>query len=355
MPASAGPPAEKVLLVGAGAIGAPVAAWLAENQVNVWVCDTGETLAALKAKGITTYLIGAPDETRRQTRVNVAGRFADVPDADIVLLAVKNYNLPFVAADLRAQLGDRPVIVSLANGTDNQSILPPLFSKVIYGIVGFNARCDRPAVVGYQKRGPLILGTLDTSLEPQLRRVQALLSKACPTETVSNLGDAVHTKIVMNLTNALDALVGHGYVPLSNFDAYQHLLSQTLWEGVRIVRAAGYKEHAIAGLPSFSMLRLATLLPRWIARPIFRRKLRAMVMSSMTQDVALHGAQSTELESLTGYIVRLARRYNVPAPYNTTIYRLGRERFRPGFKPMRCEDVLAEVERTRKNLREVPS
>jgi len=354
MPGSTGS-SVKVLLVGAGAIGAPVAAWLAENQVNVWVCDTGETRAAIETNGITTYLIGAPDTTRRQTRVELATRFADVPGVDIVVLAVKNYNLAAVAADLRVQLGDRPVVVSLANGTDNQSILPPLFSKVIYGVVGFNARCDRPGVVGYQKRGPLILGVLDKSLQPQLRRAQALLSKACPTEAVLDFEDAVHTKIVMNLTNALDALVGHGYVALSNFDAYQHLLSQTLWEGVQIVRAAGYKEHAIVGLPSFAMLRLATILPRWIARPVFRRKLRAMVMSSMTQDVALHGAQRTELESLTGYIVRLARRYRVPAPYNTTIYRLGRERFRPGFKPMRCEDVLAEVERTRENLAEIPS
>ncbi|MGD0640515.1 MAG: 2-dehydropantoate 2-reductase [Roseiarcus sp.] len=338
------PRAEKVLLVGAGAIGASVAAWLAEAGANIWVCDIGDTLAALRAGGVTTYRTDAPEATRRAVQINTIERFADLPDADIVLLAVKNYDLAAVAAELRAQLGDRPIIVSMANGVDNQTILPPLFSKVVYCIVGFNARRDRPVVVGYQKRGPLILGVADQALQPQLQRAQALLSLACPTEAAPDLQDAVHTKIVMNLTNALDALVGHGYAPLSNFDAYQRLLSHTLWEGVKIIRAAGYREHAIAGMPSFLMLRLAILAPRWIARPLFRRKLRAMVMSSMTQDVALHDARNTELESLTGYIVRLARRNGVPAPYNATIYRLGRERFRPGFTPMRCEDVLAAVE-----------
>jgi len=43
-------------------------------------------------------------------------------------------------------------------------------------------------------------------------------------------------------TGPADALVGRGWRPLSNLAVYQELLSQTLWEGVRIVRAAGYRE-----------------------------------------------------------------------------------------------------------------
>ena len=59
----------------------------------------------------------------------------------------------------------------------------------------------------------------------------------------------------------------------------------------------------------------------------------------------LRGASDTELESITGYIVRLAAEHGVPAPYNGAIYRLGREKFRPGFEPLSCEEVLAAVER----------
>jgi len=33
----------------------------------------------------------------------------------------------------------------------------------------------------------------------------------------------------------------------------------------------------------------------------------------------------------------------VQAPYNRAIYRLGLERFRPGFEPLPCEEVLAAV------------
>ena len=73
-----------------------------------------------------------------------------------------------------------------------------------------------------------------------------------------------------------------------------------------------------------------------------------MRMSSMTQDVVLRGAQDTELESITGYIVRLAAEHGVAVPYNRAIYRLGREKFRPGFEPLSPEQVLAAVEEERR-------
>jgi len=333
----------KVLFIGAGAIGASLAAWVAANYTEVYIMDVGEIQAALHASRITTYEVGHPDTTRNVTMVRTIDRLSDCNKVDIVVLAVKNYSLEEVARYVREQLGDRPVIVSMANGIENQRVLPKFFSRVIYCVVGYNARRDTPVVVGYQKKGPLLIGTPDNTLRAELRLVQSILALGCPTQIVDRLQDVVHTKIVINLTNALDALVGHGYQPLSSFVVYQRLLSHTLWEGVQVIRAAGYREYHIAGMPSFAMLRLATLIPGWLIRPVFKHKLRAMIMSSMTQDVVLRGAQDTELESITGYIVRLAARVGVAAPYNQAIYRLGQERFHPGFKPLRCEDVLAAV------------
>ena len=335
----------KILFIGPGAIGASVAAWVAESYPAVFIMGHGATQAALRTDGITTYQSAAPEQTRRTVRVATVDRPGDIADADIVVLAVKNYSLEAVARQVRDELGDRPIIVSLANGIDNQRVLPKFFSKVIYGVVAYNAWRDGPAVIGYQHKGPLLIGTPDNRLGAELRLVQSILARGCPTQITDRLQDAVHTKIVINLTNALDALVGRGWRPLSNLAVYQQLLSQTLWEGVRIIRAAGYHEYRIPGMPPFSLLHLTTLIPGWVIRPVFKRRLSAMAMSSMTQDVALRGAHDTELELITGYIVRLAGEHGVAAPYNRTIYRLGRENFHPGFEPLRCEDVLAAVER----------
>ena len=338
----------KILFIGPGAIGASVAAWVAESYPAVFIMGHGATQAALRTDGITTYQSAAPEQTRRTVRVATVDRPGDIADADIVVLAVKNYSLEAVARQVRDELGDRPIIVSLANGIDNQRVLPKFFSKVIYGVVAYNAWRDGPAVIGYQHKGPLLIGTPDNRLGAELRLVQSILARGCPTQITDRLQDAVHSKIVINLTNALDALVGRGWRPLSNLAVYQQLLSQTLWEGVRIIRAAGYHEYRIPGMPPFSLLHLTTLIPGWVIRPVFKRRLSAMAMSSMTQDVALRGAHDTELKSITGYVVRLAGEHGVAAPYNRTIYRLGRENFHPGFEPLRCEDVLAAVEREKR-------
>ncbi|MGO9700710.1 MAG: ketopantoate reductase family protein [Xanthobacteraceae bacterium] len=335
----------KILFIGPGAIGASVAAWVAEKYPATFIMGHGETQTALRTDGITTYEFAAPERARRTVRVATVDRPGELADADIVVLAVKNYSLEAVARQVKEELGDRPIIVSMANGIDNQRILPKLFSKVIYCVVVYNARRDGPTLIGYQRKGPLLIGTPDNTLGAELRLVQAILARGCSTDIVDRLQDAVHTKIVINLTNALDALVGRGWRPLSNLAVYQELLSQTLWEGVRIMRAAGYREYRIAGIPSFAFLRLAALLPGWLLRPVFKSKIRGYAMSSMTQDVALRGAHDTELESITGYIVRLAAEHGVPAPYNRAIYCLGREKFHPGFEPLRCEEVLAAVKR----------
>ena len=338
----------KILFIGPGAIGASLAAWVAEAYPAVFVMGHGASQAALRRSGITTYAFDQPDTTRRTARVAVVDQPGDIADVDIVVLAVKNYSLEEAARQVREALGERPIVVSMANGIDNQRILPKFFDKAIYCVVGYNARRDQPVVVGYQRKGPLVIGTPDNTLGDELRLVQSILARGCPTEITDRLQDAVHTKIVFNLTNALDALVGRGATPLSSAAIYQKLLTQTLWEGVRVIRAAGYHEHRIGGFPPFALLHFVAAVPGWLTRPLFKRELRAMQMSSMTQDVVMRGANDTELESITGYIVQLAAEHGVPAPYNRAIYRLGRERFRPGFAPLSCEEVLAAVERERK-------
>ena len=340
----------KILFIGPGAIGASLAAWVAEAYPAVFVMGHGASQAPLRQGGITTYAFDQPEETRRTVRPAVVDRPGDVADVDIVVLAVKNYDLAAVARDVREALGDRAIIVSPANGIDNQRILPQFFSKVIYGVVGYNARRDEPVVVGYRHKGPLVIGAPDNSLQEELRLVQSILARGCPTEITDRLQDAVHSKIVINLTNALDALIGRGARPLSNLAVYQQLLTQTLWEGLQVMRAAGYREHRIADVPRFALLRFAATLPGFLTRPVFERRVSAMRMSSMTQDVMLRGAEHTELESITGYVVRLAAEHDVAVPYNRAIYRLGREKFHPGFAPLSPEQVLAAVKEERAKL-----
>ena len=79
---------------------------------------------------------------------------------------MKNYSLVDAAEQIKYQCGDKPIIVSMANGRINQEISPKYFSKVIYCVVLHNAWRDieyiekeNKLIVGSQKRGPLLIGT----------------------------------------------------------------------------------------------------------------------------------------------------------------------------------------------------
>jgi 2-dehydropantoate 2-reductase len=337
----------KLLFIGAGAIGAAVAAWIAPRYEELYVMDTGEVQEALKRDGITIYRTDSPEASRETVRVKTIDSLAELPDADVVVLCVKNYSLPKMAEAVRDALGPRPLIVSMANGVDNQGILPEYFPRVVYGVISFNARRDRPVVVGYQKKGPILIGTPDGSLREEVALVKSILGLGCETIAPDRFEDAVHSKIVMNLTNALDTLVGQGYREVPDFALYQKLLTRTLWEGVKVVRAAGYRECRMGGMPSFFELFLGVALPGFLTRGAFKSKIKTMVMSSMTQDILLRGSGASELESLTGYIVKLARKNGAAIPYNRAIYELAREKFGEGFEPLSCREVMAAVEARR--------
>lgn len=337
--------APKILFFGAGVIGGSVAGWIAPHYENVYVLDQGATAGALKEKGITLYRGGAPEE-KQHVRPKVFDRIEQAADADIIVLGIKNYSLEAVAKLLKEKTDGHAVIVSMANGIVNQEILPKYFAKVIYCVISYNAWMDEPGVIGFQKKGPLILGTPDNSLQAEMRRIAEIFNLGVETVVTPHLQDAVHCKIVINLTNSVTTLLGHGFREISDPAAFQRILTGLLYEGMEIVKAAGYHECKLGGMPSWTLLRLGAKFPRFITRPMFDRNVKKMVLSSMAQDVLQRGGKENELETINGYIVELADKCHMRAPLNRTIYALCKREFaKPEFKPLDVKDVWAEIEK----------
>jgi len=67
----------KILFIGAGAIGASVAAWVAESYKPVWIMGRGDAQDALRKDGITIYDFAAPAATRRTVRIPTIARPGD--------------------------------------------------------------------------------------------------------------------------------------------------------------------------------------------------------------------------------------------------------------------------------------
>ena len=167
----------KIVFVGAGAIGGSVAAWLAENRQNVWCYDKPEVLDAIGAKGIAHYDGGKGSSSARTIKLGILRSLEGLGESDLLIFAVKNFSLDAVAGSAATATGGKPIALSMANGIDNQTILPKHFKRCLYAVVGYNAWLDAPGVIGWQNRGPLVIGTPDNSLRPELEAVVAELAK----------------------------------------------------------------------------------------------------------------------------------------------------------------------------------
>jgi 2-dehydropantoate 2-reductase len=335
----------KVVFVGAGAIGGSAAAWVAPQHTDTWILARGGAPAveSLRANGITIYPGEQPD--RRDTvRVNIIDDLSELPGADVVVLAVKLYDLDGAARLVKEKLGDRPVVVGMQNGLENQVILPHYFSRVVYCVVAYNAWRDAPGVIGYQRKGPLVLGTPDNRLQNEIHSVAEIFSPGVETIVTDRFQDAAYTKLVINLANSITTLVGLNYRQISDVDLFQAILSKMVYEGVQVLKAAGMREYHLAGIPSWKTMWAAARLPHFLTRRTFRKNLQKMVLSSMGQDVLQHKNAQTELEYLNGYFLTLADRYHCRVPFNRAVYRLCQQHFsRPGFEPLDVTKVWDEI------------
>ncbi len=333
----------KIVFFGAGAIGQSVGGWIAPHHDNLYFLDRGDVAGNLKEKGITLFEQNKKDE-KVHVAVQVIDDIGEAKDADVIVLGVKNFSLDAVAKTVRDSVGDGPIIIAMQNGVENQKILPKYFSKVIYCVIGYNAWIDGPGVVGYQKKGPLVFGTRNNELMDEMKEIAAVFNRGVETVVVDHLQDAAHSKVIINLTNSLTTLIGHGFRPVSDEGLFQRLLTNLLYEGTKIAKAAGYRECKIGGMPPWLIMKLGATLPRFLTRGMFRKNAKKMVMSSMAQDIIQRGGRDSELETINGYMVGLAEKHNVDAPYNRAVYELCKREFsREKFSPLDVRDVWAEV------------
>ncbi|MBN1883321.1 MAG: ketopantoate reductase family protein [Deltaproteobacteria bacterium] len=325
-----------IVIYGAGAIGATVGGWLYPHHPSVTLLARGEHAERMKKDGLVVRLRGEKTDPLPIRAPVITGMYEE-PEASLLIIAVKNYGLEAACQEISGLLGSDVTVVGLQNGVENQEILPKYFERVVYGVVWYNAWIESPGVACANKKGPIVLGvTTDDPEAIALRdETAALLSRGMDIETTDRLVDAVHSKLVLNLTNAVLTLVGHGFREIESTRTLKHIMTGALLEGIDIVKRAGYSEYQFPKNPGWGLMRLISRLPEFISDMLFKKSLQSFEINSMGQDVLQIGRADTELESLTGYILGLADDFGIAAPINRTVYELCRREFgKPIFTPM---------------------
>lgn len=336
-----------IVIYGAGAIGATLGGWLTQHYKKVFLLARGENAKAMKSNGLILY--EKENDNPEPIPVKVIEDLQEVASIDVVVIVVKNYDLEEVAKDIAQKLGDESIIVALQNGIENQNILPNYFTKIIYGVIVMSAWKDEPGVFGNRGKGQIILGTINNANQEILEKITQVFKLAFPTKMTKKIQDAAHSKMILNLANSVFTIINSELKDDTELLKVWKIFIKAFLEGVEIIRAAGYIEHKLKGVPTWAMMKFAETADKGAALDTFKEGLKYYWFNSMAQDMVWQQKNKSELESLNGYLICLADSFGLDVPINRTIYRVCKEQFsKVPYRPLQVNVVWEEIN---KNLK----
>ena len=287
--------------MGAGGIGSYLGALLARSGVDVTLVCRGRHLAALQQQGLS---FASPKES-----FSVPVRATDRPqgEQDVVIQAVKLYDLAASTRQMLPMVGPRTMVVPIQNGVtaadEVAAIVPP--GSVAGGTVFINAHVTAPGeVTSKSEMSTFSFGELDGGRSQRVAQFAEVCRQAGIDARVPDDIRAEQWRkfIPVAALSAVSSLCRQPIGPIITQPDLKTVYRQAMQEVADLAQAKGIRLEADI---VERMLALAT-----------RYKPDAKV--SMLED--LEAGKRLELEWLSGYVSREAARLGVPASFHALAY-----------------------------------
>lgn len=294
----------RIAIMGAGAVGGYFGGLLSLAGNDVTFIARGEHLRAMQQHGLKL-------DTPRGTLHVSNARFVAAPDevgpCDIVLFAVKAYDIEAAARPVKPLVDAGATVVSVLNGVDHQDRIGAVVGSqnVIGGLAMVSGVITAPGEIRYTSpMSSLRFGEADGSLSARTVAFRdACVAAGFGAEAVTDIRLAQWSKFVGLATNA--ALTSLFRLPAGYIyhDPEIIPMARRAFEEVAAVgRAAGI---ALPADIAARALEMHQTFPK-------------TMYASMYHDVAK--GKPMELDSLSGYIVRKGRELGVPTPVHEMAY-----------------------------------
>jgi 2-dehydropantoate 2-reductase len=310
---------ERVCVIGAGVIGSLYAGHLARDREVSVLTRREEHARALREDGLR--ISGKSDFT---ARVDATADPAELQDFDLGILATKATQLEEAASALTGRFPDA-TLMTIQNGLGAEELVRthgdwPLLSAVTF----MSGVRHSDAHVEYELDTETWLGPFaGTSGYEQAQEVEALLVGAgLHARAFPDLRPAQWSKLIFNATvNTVAALTDLPHV--SAFAAQDRdsdlgsLVHDLMDEGKAVAAAEGVELHEDPWEMNVQAVRRGETLA---AEGHYAH------VPSMLEDV--RAGRPTEIDFITGALVREAAKHGVPVPLHTAMYRLVKARER---------------------------
>jgi len=297
-----------ILVVGCGAIGGIYAAHLARVTDVVGVDTNVAHVDAINRDGLKVF-----------GRTTVVARFPAYDDAvslpagpiDAVLILVKSQATAAAFSAISPRLSGRSTVVTLQNGMGNVETLASLCDwDLAHGVSTEAGRYAEPGVIEHLIHGEESwLGPARGSLASIAWLGQLMNEAGFPTRVVADPRGAIWSKFLFNcVMNPIGAILLGENRARYEVPQVAELIDAMFAEGVRVAEAQGI---ALQFDPTAIVKKI-----RAGELPLTKHA------GSMAVDVA--AGRETELDAMTGYLVRKARALDIPVPVTETVYRLAK-------------------------------
>ena len=291
----------RIAIMGAGGVGGCLGGLLGKAGNDVWLIVRGEHLEAIRANGLKLI---RPD-TEFVVQVNATDNPAEVGPVDLVLFTVKTYQNRHVITTLKPLMGHETSVITLQNGVESHEQLGAVLgpSNILPGAYWASSHILSPGVIGEDVPAQISFGEIDDTdslRSPDIRKV---------------FRDAgIETEI------SLDPL-------------------RVLWEKFIVLSA-------LAGITSAAQTRPKELLKYPDARTMFCNAMEESLAVGLAKGInlpdnlvqdslkyvdslpdfqnSMHGdyeaGRATELEALSGAVIRLGKQIGVKTPVHEFLY-----------------------------------
>ena len=290
--------AERLLILGTGAMACWYAGRLAQYADVTLAGQWVEGLAALRQHGVTLERDGA----RTRYGVRVAGYGEELPPFRLALVLVKAYQTEAAAAALARWLAADGLAVTLQNGLGNLEVLAARLGteRVALGVTTAGATLVAPGIVREAGAGPTSIARHPRSAA----LLQLLRSAGLPADLADGaLGLAWGKLAISAAVNPITALLR---IPNGG-------LLEPQARGA--LEAAGMAMREVEATAQAAGLRLPYADVTAELEAVLRRT--AANRASMLQDI--EAGRPTEVEAINGAVVREAEGRGVPVPVNRVL------------------------------------
>jgi 2-dehydropantoate 2-reductase len=294
----------RVAVFGAGGVGGYFGGRLAEAGEDVIFIARGEHLDAMRAFGLH---VESPDGDFKIDPVHATDDPAIVGAVDVVLVAVKAWQVPEVAATIRPMMDTDTFVVPLENGVEAPEQLSHVLGRehVLGGLCAIISFIDGPGRIKHAGYEPFVaFGELDDSSSERAEHLRDSFMRAGVKATIPpDIHVAMWQKFLfITCFSGVAAVTRSPAGVIRKEPETRQLLERAFDEVVAVAKARGV---ALPDDAAATALKAIDDLPE-DGTP------------SMQRDI-MNGKPS-ELESQNGAVVRLGRESGVPTPVHEFIY-----------------------------------